>query len=415
MDEAERVVKYSKVVRRTVISLKIYIQYYLLELIMEREIIILGDIEMGGGTLTDDFIADQSLAQLIKSQARKKHPVELILNGDTFDFLKCPYIDEENRRSYPRHITRSISLKKLQDIHRAHQQVFAALKYFLSKKENQITFVIGNHDHDLFFKEVQTELGRLISAQKNISFGLNYQKYGLYAEHGQQYDFLNKINKHKPWVSYRGEKILNVPWIALGIISNFLTLKEEHPFLERIFPRPLLFSHHQVVVKKLSWRSVQYVLKSLFYYPFRYINDPTYFMPRVILRELYRRFKKVHWDVDSIVSVFKKKRKRLMKKNYLHVLGHVHQHYLEESKGDWILLHSDTWRDEYTLDKQSKMVVPKIKKYVDIVINNNQISSWELKKWPLKQKSYPFSALIKNELGYLKKAAEAEQYQFITR
>jgi len=93
----------------------------------------------------------------------------------------------------------------------------------------------------------------------------------------------------------------------------------------------------------------------------------------------------------------------------------VHQHYLEESKGDWILFHSDTWRDEYTLDKQSKMVVPKIKKYVDIVINNNQISSWELKKWPLKQKSYQFSALIKNELGYLKKAAEAEQYQFITR
>src|SRR3989344_8383389 len=192
---------------------------------MNREIIVLGDIEMGGGTLTDDFVADESLARLIKLYSRKAHPVELILNGDTFDFLKCPYIDADGRRSYPRYITAQVSLKKLQDIHLAHRRGFEALQFFLKNEKNKVTFIIGNHDHDLFFKEVQKELKKMITAKKNVSFGLYYRNYGLYAEHGQQYDFLNKINKNKPFITYRRQKILNIPWVALGIISNFLSRK----------------------------------------------------------------------------------------------------------------------------------------------------------------------------------------------
>ena len=70
----------------------------------KKEIIILGDIEMGGGTLTDDFISDNTLTKLIYSLCNKNAPVDLVLNGDTFDFLKCPYI-VNNAASYPRHIT----------------------------------------------------------------------------------------------------------------------------------------------------------------------------------------------------------------------------------------------------------------------------------------------------------------------
>ena len=50
----------------------------------------MGDIEMGAGNLTDDFISDKSLSNVILEQSRKDHPVALVLNGDTFDFLKCP-------------------------------------------------------------------------------------------------------------------------------------------------------------------------------------------------------------------------------------------------------------------------------------------------------------------------------------
>ena len=53
---------------------------------MKKEIIILGDIEMGGGTLTDDFISDKTLAKLIYSLCNKNVPVDLVLNGDIFAF-----------------------------------------------------------------------------------------------------------------------------------------------------------------------------------------------------------------------------------------------------------------------------------------------------------------------------------------
>ena len=100
---------------------------------MNKEVIIIGDIEMGGGTLTDDFISDQTLSRLIYSLCNKNVPVDLVLNGDTFDFLKCPYI-ENQVASYPRHITAEISLAKLRLIYNAHTPVFEALKRFVAEK-----------------------------------------------------------------------------------------------------------------------------------------------------------------------------------------------------------------------------------------------------------------------------------------
>ena len=58
-------------------------------------------------------------------------------------------------------------------------------------------------------------------------------------------------------------------------------------------------------MKKISWRSAEYILKSLIYYPLRYFYDPTYSVPHNLIKEFYRRFKKLHWEVDEIIHVFK--------------------------------------------------------------------------------------------------------------
>ena len=97
-----------------------------------------------------------------------------------------------------------------------------------------------------------------------------------------------------------------------------------------------------------------------------------------------------------------------MDSHYLHVLGHVHEHYVEEGKGDWILIHPDTWRDEYRIDDKTKTLVPKVKQYVLASVDNGKISNWQLVKLPIKQKSYSLADVWKNEMVYLKKAATAE-------
>jgi UDP-2,3-diacylglucosamine pyrophosphatase LpxH len=270
-----------------------------------KEIVILGDIEMGGGTLTDDFISDRTLSKLIGDFSKRNHPVDLVLNGDTFDFLKCPATIGNMR--YPRHITQEISLNKLKLIYQAHTRVFEALKTFVQKKAHRLFFIIGNHDHDLFYTAVQNEIKRLIHAQGNVFFRMAYTQHRVHAEHGHQYDFLNKINPKLPFLYHKGNVILSIPWVSFGIISRFMDLKEQYPFLERVKPYPLIFSHHQAVAKEFSWRTAEYFLKGVIYYPLRYFYDPTYTFPRHLFQEFYRRWKNSHWDVDEIVDTFKRR------------------------------------------------------------------------------------------------------------
>lgn len=377
---------------------------------MKKEVIILGDIELGGGTLTDDFVSDRALVTLISSLTKKKMNIDLVLNGDTFDFLKCPYINNKEIKTYPRHITEDISLAKLKLIYKAHHQVFNAWKKFVRKKGNNIFFIFGNHDHDLFFKEVQHEIKKLLGMNhKNVFFKMFYNENKIYAEHGHQYDFLNKVSMKQAFLKYKSKPILNISWIALGLISNFMILKEEHPFLERVRPLPRLFSHHKLVAKKISWRTLRYFFMSIVYYPIRYFYDPTYTFPRALFNEFYRRMKDQHWDVDKIVDKFKKKHKRTLAKNKIYVLSHIHEKYIEEKEG-WVIIHPDTWRDEYILKEDTKELVPKIKSYVKIVVWKDELE-WKVVNHSISRKILHFDHVQHNEHGFIELVKNEEGYR----
>ena len=371
----------------------------------------MGDIELGAGTLTDDFISDKALSNLIRNLAKKKHPIDLVLNGDTFDFLKCPHIvDGEN--TYPRHISSDISLQKIEGIYKAHTSVFTALAKFISSKKKKIYFIIGNHDHDLFHKEVQMKIKEYLDSEDNIYFSMYYNSNKVYAEHGQQYDFLNKFNVSQMFLTYHQKPILNFPWISFGLMSNMMFIKEKHPFMERIRPYPLLLNHHKMVLHKMLWDGLKYLFLSIFYYPFRYLLDPTYSMPRGLLGEFYSRVKNVHWDVDNIVEVFKRRSKKILRKNTIHVLGHVHEKYVEEKKG-YVIIHPDTWRDEYTMDPNTKKLYPKTKMYVQVLVDKEDNLTWNLLECPIKRTVLDFEHVIKDEKKHLYLAAFEENYNLL--
>ena len=378
-----------------------------------KQIIVIGDIEMGAGNLTDDFIADKNLSTFIRSLAARKHPIDLILNGDTFDFLKCPYHDpQENKLVYPRHITAAVSLGKLKLIYEAHKRVFSALSTFVSSSNHHLYFIIGNHDHDLFFPEVKETLKRLLDSKKgydNLHFpGLSYHQNKVWVEHGQQYDFLCQVNFRSLFVNYKGEDLLNFPWMAFGLISQFMDMKEEHPFLERIFPRQLMFSLHRMVLHKVSLRSVGYFLKSVLYFPFRYYSDPTYSFPSWLFGEFYRRIVHHHWEIDEIMEVFKKK-KAPQTKAKIFVLGHIHRKHIDERK-DQVIIHPGSWRDEYILNANQRTLVPKKKYYVEILVNKNEELSYEVKEYPIERSVFLFDEVRKNELAYIHLAAKEEGF-----
>ena len=376
---------------------------------MQKEIIVMGDIEMGAGNLTDDFISDSALSELILSLAKQEHPIDLILNGDTLDFLKCPYI-VDGQENFPRHITEDISLTKLQSIYEAHHRVFAAMKVFVkSSPHHFIYFITGNHDHELFFKGVQVKLRGLLGNSKRVVFsGLKYQSHGVHVEHGHQYDFLHKINFKNLFLNYKGKSILNFPWSSFSLMTAFMDLKKKHPFMERITPRPLLFSLHGMVLRRVSLRSIGYFLKSLLYFPFRYYSDPTYTLPDKLFSEFYYRFKNGHWDVDEIIDVFSKKKKDSHYKIF--VLGHIHQLKIKKGRKK-VVIHPGSWRDEYRLDAQTRMLIPTTKYYVKIVVADNSELQYEVLEYPLQRSVFLFDDVRRDELTYIYLAAHEEGFK----
>ena len=374
---------------------------------LEKEIISLGDIEMGAGNLTDDFISDKLLAELIIELCKRPHAVDLVFNGDTFDFLKCPSFNI-NQLSYPRHITEDISLNKLNLIYHAHNKVFRAMKKFCKSKNNRLFFTIGNHDADLVYLGVQNKIKELLGNKKNIFFKKVYRYKKVHIEHGQQYDFLTKMNFDKLFLNYRGKEILNQSFISFGLISRFMHMKEQHPFLERIFPMKELLKLQRRVIKKLTRRTLGYFLKSMLYYPLRYFYDPTYTYPRELFRELYIRLKNVHWDIDQVIPTFIRKKRRSFKKDRIFVLGHIHEKFVED-KDNIVVIHPGSWRDEYDLDRNTRKLHPRPKRYVQILITDVG-TDYQVVEIPTQRSILNFDKVIKDEIKHIKIAAKEEKF-----
>ncbi len=374
----------------------------------KKEIIVLGDIEIGAGTLTDDFISDKALSELILKLSNKKHSVDLILNGDTFDFLKCPLIVNQTT-TYPRHITPEISVAKLELMYKAHRKVFDALDVFTRKSKNNLYFIVGNHDYDLVYKQVRKKIREYLGNKKNIYFKFYYEKYQVYVEHGHQYDILNKINYELMFIKYKGKTILNMPWLAFGLVGKYMHIKEQYPLMERIFPRPRLFSLNRNIAKMLTRYSLKYLFLSVFYYPIRYFFDPTYGFPKGLLSNLFRKIKTFKWVPDDVAELFQADKIYKFKKNKIFVLSHNHRYKIKQRKR-YTLIQLDCWRDEYFITSKGRLI-PKEKYYAQIFVNGKDLD-WKVLQYPIKRSSFKFKSVAKNEIKYINKAAKEECYKF---
>jgi UDP-2,3-diacylglucosamine pyrophosphatase LpxH len=117
--------------------------------------------------------------------------IELIINGDCFDFLvTTPYTMQSV-------VEPEIALQKLEKIIAAHRPFFAALRSFIAMPGRSVTFIMGNHDVELAFAEVRQRICLEITGQathQSVYFCLArfYRPLpDVYIEHGNYYDFWN--------------------------------------------------------------------------------------------------------------------------------------------------------------------------------------------------------------------------------
>lgn len=163
--------------------------------------LIVSDLHVASGdTMLDGFGERQqaALEGLLAAAGRsggslsgEGDDVELIINGDCFDFMGVEPHDTGGV------MDAGLAVEKLRKVTAAHGPFFMTLGRFVRQPGRRITFMTGNHDIELCFAEVRAGIMEAMGVQQDdgrVYFcpTLSYRPLpDVYIEHGNAYDFWN--------------------------------------------------------------------------------------------------------------------------------------------------------------------------------------------------------------------------------
>ncbi|MFO7166560.1 MAG: metallophosphoesterase [Chloroflexota bacterium] len=153
--------------------------------------LVISDLHLGAGDALDEFTADEELAAFVRHYAGSGEPTELILGGDTFEFLQVllPHLDDYEWSG-------QAAAERLSAILRAHPAPIAALREFVQQPGNQLSIIVGNHDFELHYeaaKQLLRDTLGLPPGDDRLRFGTSYEGGGVYIVHGNQFDSWNRF------------------------------------------------------------------------------------------------------------------------------------------------------------------------------------------------------------------------------
>lgn len=161
---------------------------------------------------TKEFFFDKDFSSFLKHiqiRAKDENPqnsvandseIELVLNGDIFDFDSVTRLPddppykvtwmEKARGLFPEE---EKSVFKMKQIIEDHPIWFEALRDFINNG-NDVIFIVGNHDLELLFPKVQTEILAALGLDQDSHFKVRFCPWFYISnndtliEHGHQYD-----------------------------------------------------------------------------------------------------------------------------------------------------------------------------------------------------------------------------------
>src|SRR5690606_31445485 len=128
-------------------------------------------LENGGLNSLEEFYYGEKLIEFIHYYSTgiyRDDEVELIINGDFFNFLQVDY-----RGHFLTVVTESVALEVLKSIIRGHEKVFKALADFASRPGKSITYIVGNHDQAMLWPGCRSHLNQVLGTSikyKNIVY-----------------------------------------------------------------------------------------------------------------------------------------------------------------------------------------------------------------------------------------------------
>ncbi|MCA9589699.1 MAG: hypothetical protein KC657_30545 [Myxococcales bacterium] len=336
----------------------------------DRLVVVFSDIEMGAGGRYDDFLRSDFLAEIIRGYGRDPYrwlAVDLVFNGDTFDLLKT-----RSRGGWPTHVTRDIGIDKMEQVASAHPAFFEAVREHLAADpaRRRAFFVVGNHDMELLFPEVQAVVRDRLGSPENVRFpGLEVDLGRVHIEHGSQLDPLFIVDPERPFIeSKAGAKILGLSWASVALLEVAIPLQ------------PLLYHHDRLKPKELVLELIPEVRELLIgefwtYWTRRYFRDlvagdPLKSVSWTMVKELVRRL--VSWEVD--VEMGDSLQRRMMQSEHfdLYLVGHQHEPGWW-SHGQRKVLRTGCIRDEFMLVERGRAQVPINKTWAEVYLRGDDV------------------------------------------
>ncbi len=247
--------------------------------IPSRYVIIISDCHLSAGRFVDghlnpheDFHFDDDMSDMIDYFSSGNYgdgvEVELFINGDFLDYLNVPVQGE-----FEDAITEDMSLSKTELILAGHPKVCEAFKRFASKPGKKITYLIGNHDADLFFESVRERITRawdpegafpsqkvkLIADTDRVNLG-----QGVEVRHGNQFEAGAVLNFEKPLLSdFLDKPVLNIPWGSVYVLKIINRLRWERDYIHNVRPIKVLVIFGMILD---PWFTLKFAFLSVFYF-----------------------------------------------------------------------------------------------------------------------------------------------------
>src|SRR5882724_48182 len=199
--------------------------------------VVISDLHIGGDTKLDIFHSQPQLAGFLKKLGEEK--LTLIINGDFIDFLAVEPFGEFSRKAAEDKIHTIIDAS-------GNKALWDGFRTFLSGNTgNRIDVLLGNHDVEISFQEVQDALSAAMASEEDgdrIQFivdrvshqHVNVGNVLIHVEHGFQYDPYNWYDQDKlrKATLFKDSKFsFDLPVGSQLVYKALNKLTPDHPFV----------------------------------------------------------------------------------------------------------------------------------------------------------------------------------------